>query len=745
MDQGSTISDPATGPKAPTEDGEDVVVTGDDPQISEADIREDPLLESLVFLCKYHGNPKTPESLKAGLPEAGPRMTPNLFVRAAERVGFRVRIVKRKLKSISPHVLPAVLMLEGDRAGILMQVKGGKATIVSPETGMTEETAKLKDLAKEYTGYAIFLRPEHSIEFDRRDDVREKPFSWFWGAIFDNWWTYAQVGVAAVFINMFALVSPFFIMMVYDRVVPNNAMDTLWVLATGVATVVLFDLILKTLRAYFIDAAGKKTDVIVACRVFDQVLDMKMSARPASAGAFANTLREFETLREFFTSATLAALIDLPFVFLFLAVLWLIAGNIVVILAIAVPVVLIYGILIQIPLSHVVRKNFRELEQKHGVLVETINGLETIKTVGAEARMRQLWEGVVGLTARSAQKSRSLSMSATNFTATAQQLTSVAVVVYGVHLIAEGEITVGALIACVMLGGRALAPLGQVAQLLTRLHQSLSSLRALNGIMKSPVERPANAAFLHRPEIKGGITFDKVSFTYPEREIPALSELSFDIAPGEHVGIIGRVGSGKSTIAKLILGVFEPGDGSILLDGTDTRQIDPADLRRHTGYVAQDPFLFRGSIKENITAAAPYMDDAEVLQAARLAGIDEFISANPMGFDLGVGERGEGLSGGQRQGITVARALLRKPNILVLDEPTSSMDANSEQALKASLHDYLAGRTLILVTHRASLLSFVDRVIVLDNGRLVADGPRDEVIASLKAGQVSGVPRPGEG
>lgn len=708
------------------------------PPVADTEVHEDPLLECLTFLTQYHGNPKSADVLMAGLPTPGSRLTPNLFVRAAERAGYRARIVKRRLGAISSFVLPAVLVLHDGRACVLARNKGKQtASVLIPEMGMVEAAVSLDELGRDYSGYAILVRPESRLDMHQIEEPAERPLSWFWGAIFANWWTYSQVALAAVFINLFGLVSPFFIMMVYDRVVPNNAIDTLWVLASGVATVIAFDLILKTLRAYFIDAAGKQTDVVVACRIFDQVLDMKMAARPASAGAFANTLREFETLREFFTSATLVAFIDLPFVLLFVAVLWVVCGPLVMVLAVAIPIVLLYGVFIQFPLNRVVRANFKESEQKHGVLVEVINGLETIKTVGAEARMRHLWEGVVGLTARSAQKSRALSSSGVNVAGTVQQLTSVAVVIYGVHLISQGEITVGALIACVMLGGRALAPLGQVAQLLTRFHQSVSSLRALNRIMKAPVERPAKNTFLHRPEIKGGIEFKGVTFTYPGRTEPALNSLNFAIREGEHVGIIGRVGSGKSTVAKIILGLFDPTDGTILFDGTDMRQIDPADLRRGIGYVAQEPFLFRGSVKDNITVAEPYADDAEILDAACLAGIDEFVSGTAVGYDLPVGERGEGLSGGQRQGITVARALLRKPSILILDEPTSSMDSRSEQALKASLNEYLHGRTLVLITHRASLLSFVDRIIVLDAGRIVADGPREQVLEALAAGRVT--------
>jgi ATP-binding cassette, subfamily C, bacterial LapB len=690
----------------------------------------------LVFLAKFHGKPRSADAMMTGLPANESRLSPTLFVRAAQRAGLNARIVKRRLSAIPKHVLPCVIALKDDRACIVQDYPNKKtARIILPETGFSEETVKIKELAKDFEGFAILVKPQYRLDPEAEKELRPKPTFWFWSSILSNWWTYSQVGLAAIFINLFALVSPLFIMTVYDRVIPNNAQETLWVLATGVVSVIIFDTILKTLRAYFIDAAGKKTDVTVATRIFDQVLDMQMKARPASAGAFANTLREFETLRDFFTSATLATLIDLPFSLLFIFILWLLSGSVALVLAVAVPVILFYSLLIQIPLSSVIKKNFKESELKHGVLVETINGLETIKSIGAEARMRGLWEGVVGLTARSSQKARALSVSAVNFAGMVQQLTSVAVVIYGVELISEGEITVGALIACVMLGGRALAPLGQVAQLLTRLNQSLSSLNALNQIMQAPVERPTEKQFLHRPQIKGEVVFDQVKFSYPGRDEPALQGVSFSIKAGERVGIIGRVGSGKSTIAKLLLGLFETDEGTVRVDGTDIRQIDPADLRRNIGYVAQEPFLFRGSIKDNITASAPHTEDQDVLTAAKVAGMEEFIQKLPVGFDLAVGERGEGLSGGQRQGITIARALLGKPNLLILDEPTSSMDPTSEAFLNKNIKEYLPGRTVILATHRMSMLAAVDRVILMDQGKVLADGPKVEVLQQLKTGK----------
>ncbi|MBF0587844.1 MAG: type I secretion system permease/ATPase [Magnetococcales bacterium] len=707
-------------------------------ELAASSYAEDPLLECLVHLTRYHGRPRSAEALSTGLPEFGERFSPRMFVRAAERNGFKARVVPREFKKISTDLLPIVIPFEDGEAGVLLDIDTEKqeVKIMLPAHAGSIENMEVAKLEALWSGYVILIQPENTIQFDRPEEAKRDTSSWFWGTLRQNWWIYGQVVLAAVFVNLFGLISPMFVMIVYDRVIPNNAQETLWVLAIGVLTVIVFDLILKTLRAFFIDYAGKRADILMGSRLFDQVLDMRLAGRPKSAGVFANTLREFESLREFFTSATLAAVIDLPFVFLFLVVLWLISGPVSVVLIAAVPLVLGYGFLLQYPLRSVVRKNLKESNIKHGVLVETINGLETIKAVGAEGRMRSLWEESLGATATSSQKSRALSTSGVNFTSWVQQTVSVCVMLYGVHLIGLNELTMGGLIASVMLGGRAIAPLAQVAQLLTRLNQSMASLKNLNEIMSAPVERSSDKTYLHRPTLEGDIEFRDVAFRYPGTEQDIFKDVSFRINPGESVGFIGRIGSGKSTLAKLILGLYEPTEGTVLADGVDLRQIDPADLRRNIGYVPQDPFLFQGTAKDNITAAAPFMEDAAVIRAAELAGIKDFLEQHPLGYDLPVGERGDGLSGGQRQGLTVARALLRLPNILVMDEPTSSMDAKSEQELRNQLRDYLSDRTMLLITHRASLLSFVDRIIVMDAGRIVADGPRAQVMEALKSGKL---------
>lgn len=697
---------------------------------------DDPLLACLTILSKMLNKPHSAESLVAGLPLVDNKLTPGLFSRAAERAGLRSKVVKRPLKKISNLVLPAVLLLSNTTACILLETKGKTARVIFPETDGAETEIPLKQLAEEYSGYAIFIKPAQQFDKRTQNSVIPRTSHWFWGTIMRFWPIYSEVFVASILVNMFALASPLFIMNVYDRVVPNHALETLWVLAIGVGTVFTFELLLRTLRGYFIDSAGKKADVILSATIFERVLGIKMSARSNSVGAFANNLHEFESFRDFFTSATLTTLIDLPFAFLFILVIWMLAGDLAYIPLAAIPLTILISFIFQIPLGRVIRQLFRHSGQKSATLIETLTGLETIKSLGAETPVQRKWEQNIGFIAKFSQRARLLSSTAVNLTTFIQQMTTIAVVVYGVFLITENEITMGALIASTILTGRALAPMGQLASILGRYHQSKAALHSLNTLMNLPVERPNGREFLHREAFKGGLQFKEVTFRYPEQPIDALSNVSFRIEPGEKVAIIGRIGSGKSSIEKLILGLYEPNAGAVLLDGTDLRQIDPVDLRRSVGYAPQDVVLFYGSVRDNIAIGAPYADDQAILKAAELAGVTEFVNRHPSGFDMQVGERGEGLSGGQRQSIAVARALLMDPPMLVLDEPTNAMDNSTEERFKSKLTQVLENKTLLLVTHRASLLNLVDRIIVMDQGKLVADGPREQIMTALKSGHI---------
>lgn len=560
---------------------------------------------------------------------------------------------------------------------------------------------------------------------------------WYWDIIGNSKSLYIMVIFASLFINLFALVSPLYIMNVYDRVIPNAAIETGWALGIGAILAFIFDFIFRTVRGYLIDFASRKNDVIAAGKIYDQVLDMKASGRPASSGAFANMLKEFDAVRDFVTSATVTALVDVPFTLLFLFFVYQLGGHIALILIGIIAIVMITGLVIQRALSHIVQRAQKTAQNRHGLLIETINGIETIKTAQGEDIFRGRYAKYLQDDARLAQQSRALSAFGTNFATFLQQITSVIIILNGMYLVQDNAMTVGGLIACVILGGRAISPVGQLANLLTRYHQANHALKTLDGIMSGETEKPKGTKALSRPNLSGEIKFEKVSFSYPQNEnMQALREVSFSVNKGEKVGIIGRVGSGKSTIAKLLLKLYEPESGMALMDGTDIRQIDPADIRRDIGYISQDIKLFQGSVRENISMAMPDATDDQILTASKAAGVHDFVARHPSGYDAQVGEGGGFLSGGQRQSVSFARAMIKNPNILLCDEPTNAMDVQSENAFTSYIREQAKDKTLILITHKHTMLSLVDRLILMHEGQVIMDGKRDEVIAALQSGKI---------
>ena len=555
---------------------------------------------------------------------------------------------------------------------------------------------------------------------------------WFWGAFRGNGWTYGQVVLAATVINVFSLASALFIMTVYDRVIPNNAIESLIALTIGMVIVLTFDFLLKTLRGYFIDVAGQNVDRAVGERLFDKVLTMSMSSRSGSSGAVAGQLREFEALRDFFTSATLVAIVDLPFIILFLFVIWLIGGPIVLAPALAVPFVLLAGGIIQPFLNRLTGRAYEDRQSKQGTLVEALSGLETIKSVAAGDMMRHRWSKAVADQTQTATQGRFLSQFAINAASLAQQAAQVGIVVFGVFLVTAGQLSMGALIACVILCSRTLAPLAQLANVLSRANHAWTAYRRIGALMGSEDEGAGPTVYLKRTALEGRIEFRDVAFSYPGQSAPALSDVNFIVQPGEKVAVLGRTGSGKSTVVRLIVGLYEPSSGAVMIDDTDVRQIDPADLRRAIGSVLQDVHLFSGTVRENIALDRPDVTDEDILRAAKISGVHDFIGGMPQGYGLVLKERGEGLSGGQRQALCMARALVASPDILILDEPTSMMDVASELQLIERLRWEIKDRTLLAVTHRGSMMKLVDRAIVLDRGKVVADGAKDRVLASLQ-------------
>lgn len=695
----------------------------------------DPLLESLVYLSAHHGRGRSASAIRAGLAYDAKGMGPGLFCQAAERMGLKAALLQKPaIAAIADTVLPVVLLLKEARALVLLRRRGDILDVYDPAKGRVREMDKNDHAA--YGGYALYVSPRPEFLNPETPDPQDMRRHWFWSVVRENRRLYGMVLIAAVLINLFALAGPLFIKNVYDRVIPNESIETGWALGIGALTVFVFDFILRNLRGYLIDIAGRRIDVLAGARIFDHLMDMRMAHRPRSSGAFANMLRDFDSVREFFTSATITGLVDLPFALFFIFIIYHLGGALAMILLGLTAIVMIAGALIHLHLKGVVRGAVRTAETKHGLLVESINGLETIKAVGADGHFRARYAAQMALNARYGQASRFWSGMGVNLASFAQQSASVLMVLAGMYLVRDGDMTVGSLIAAVILAGRALAPIGQVANLMARYHQAGSALRTLEAVMQSPVERPVGRVFLSRPHLKGAIAFENISFSYPGVARPVLQNVSFRIQAGERVGIIGRVGSGKSTIARLMMGLYEADEGVILLDETDTRQIDPADMRRAMAYIAQDVTLFTGSVRDNIAIGSPRASEEEILAAAQASGVHDFVARHPMGYDAPVGERGEGLSGGQRQAVALARALLSGPQIFVCDEPTNALDMQAEEAFKRTIREQTQGKTLVLITHRNSTLDLLDRLILIDQGRVVMDGPREKILAALAAGQV---------
>ncbi len=698
----------------------------------------DTLLECLLVVVQAHGGTLSRQAAIDGLPLPGNRLTPSLFHRAAKRAGFASSVVRKPLDKLNSALFPAVLLLNDEEACVLLgwQDEGRTARLVFPELGEAEALMPREELAGRYSGHAILARPEFRFDARTPEVGRVKHRHWFWGTLKDNTRLYRDVLLAAFMINVFAIAMPLFTMNVYDRVVPNHAIETLWMLSTGVLIVLVADLVLRTMRGYFLDLASSRVDVRLSSYIMERVLGLRMENRPLSAGSFAANLRSFETIRDFITSATVTAFIDVPFALIFLVVIGWIAWPLILPILFGMLVVLAYALTIHSKMHELSETTYRAGAMRNATLVESLVGLEAIKALGAEGVMQRKWESSANFLSRVGAQLRLLSSSTINVASWAQQIVNIVVVIAGVYLIADGNLTLGGLIASTMLASRAMAPISQVAGLLTQYHNAATALKSLDGILGQPVERPANSQFVTRQHFNGDIEFKDVEFKYPDQDIAALRNISLKIRAGEHVGILGRVGSGKTTLEKLILGLYQPTSGAVLVDGIDLRQLDPAELRRNIGYVPQDVTLFFGSLRDNLTISSPAADDAAVLRAAQVGGIIEFVNSHPKGFDMTVGERGESLSGGQRQAVAIARATINDPPILLMDEPTGSMDHSSEEEIKQRLRTFAAGKTMIVVTHRTSLLDLVDRIIVIDSGKIVADGPKAQVVEALRQGRI---------
>jgi ATP-binding cassette subfamily C protein LapB len=698
---------------------------------------DDPLLDCLLILCALHNKSASRSTLTAGLPLPNHRLNVDLLPRAAARAGLQARLLKRDLNNLPAIALPAMLLLRDNRAAVLLGwTDEGKARLLLSETEGGEVTAEREALLEDYTGYTLFAQPRHRYDV-HHGSLIPRTKAWFKDTVFLSKRMYIDAIGASLLINLIALATPLFTMNVYDRVVPNQAEATLWVLVIGISGAFIFDLILKTLRGVCLDMAGKKTDLIVSATLFERITGMSMKARPARIGSFAQNIHEFQSLRDFLASLTLTSLIDLPFTLIILLVIAIIGGHLVWVPIIAFPIALVIAWAMQKPLAENIERTLKLASERQASLVETLGGLDAIKVNNAQGERQYAWEQTIGTLSRLEMRSKVLASLASNITALIQQVSGVVVVTFGVYQIIDGNLSMGGLIACYMLSSRALAPMGQLAGLIARYQQARLTMATTDSMMNLPQERQENERPLNRARLEGAIEFRGVDFAYPNQQHMTLHGINIKIKPGEKVGIIGRSGSGKSSLEKLIVGLYEPSEGSILVDGVDMQQLDVSDLRHNIGYVPQDIHLFSGTLRTNLLSGARYVEDDVMLRAAEMSGVHDFARIHPDGYDLQVGERGLQLSGGQRQAVAIARALLLDPPILVLDEPTSAMDNASEERLKQLLAPAISRKTVLLVTHRASMLSLIDRLIIVDQGQIVADGPKETVMDALKRGQVS--------
>ncbi|WP_162844056.1 type I secretion system permease/ATPase [Sinobacterium caligoides] len=697
----------------------------------------DPLLNCLDFMCRYYGVALTEEDLTAGLPVVDNKLTPSLFIRAAEQHEFSSQLLRKPLLKLNKHLFPVVLLLRENHACVLMDVQGEIAHVVLAELKQGVTKIPLAELESLYLGRCLLLKPSYRYDAERKNFIPETTGHWFWSCLRRDRFIFSEVLLASLMINLFALASPLFVMNVYDRIVPNNSLDSLWVLATGMAVVITFDLFLRSIRSYFLDSSAKRADNILSAHIYQRVLSVETKSRPKQAGAMANHLHEFDSLREFITSNAMTLIVDLPFTLIFLLIIGQVGGPLVWVPATVFCVVVLCMYFIKRAAQGPIDDLQQVTSQKQAKLIETLLCAETIKSYRAEGMFQQGWERIIRAISQKSYRVRMLANLSTTLCSTAQQLSTVAVVVGGVYLIGAGELTMGGLIACSLLSSRSLMPVGQLSGMMGRMTQFKRSLLMLDDIMARPCEDDVDTPYFNKSTIEGNIAFGEVDFSYPDAPLKALDKVSLEIKAGERLAILGRVGSGKSTLEKLIMRFYLAEQGRVTIDGIDIAKLHPATLRKHIGYIPQEISLVSGTVRDNIIIGAPLAEDEEMYRAAVLAGLQPFIEEHPHGFNAQVGEGGRNLSGGQRQMIAIARALLLDPPILLMDEPTHSMDSSTEKYFTRVISELVKkqGKTLILITHKASLLTLVDRVLLMEQGRIVTDSAKEAFLAAVGNGQ----------
>ncbi|MHA3980606.1 type I secretion system permease/ATPase [Halovulum sp. GXIMD14794] len=692
----------------------------------------DPLILGLVELCRVQGVSTSPVQLTDGLPRAvGEAMTADLATLALRRANMSCRISREPLANIPEHSLPALLFLKDGGTVVLEKINHRQGVVILPAAGGGRALWSREQIDRVHDGRVLVSRPI-DIVGDKLDTPRESRGHWILGPVLGNWSIYRDVMLASFAANILAVATALFSMQVYDRVVPNNAFDTLWVLASGVAIAIALELVLRIMRASLVDVSGRDLDLRLSAQLFDKVTNMRLEHQPASTGVFANQVRDFATVREFFTSGTVTAICDLPFVLIFLGVIWMIGGPIAAVVLAGVVLTVLPGLLMQRRLAAASRENTREAAALNGLLLETISNLETVKAARAEGRLQRAHAQLTATMATTAIRTRGLTNIMTQIVSTAQKFAYAGVIICGVYLISAGQLTVGSLIACSLLSSRTMSPMGQVAGLLARWQHVRAAMEGLDVIMKLPVERPSDRHFVRAPALKGHYVLEDVTYRHDPQAPPVISIPTLDIAEGERVALLGGNGAGKSTLMKLLAGMFDPQTGTVLVDDLALGQIDPIDRRRQIGYLPQQVALFQGTLRDNLLLDHGLHSDDELLAALDAVGLGTFVRRHVRGLDLQI-HGNANVSGGQRQAIGLARVLLQDPKIVILDEPTSAFDHVTEAKVIAHMKQWLTGRTVIISTHKRELLALTERAVVLKDGRVARDGDLLKILNAARA------------
>ncbi|MEM0948601.1 MAG: type I secretion system permease/ATPase [Pseudomonadota bacterium] len=693
-------------------------------------------LNTAGWMARHHSLPYSEVAVRDRLPEGFGAEGPDGLVRALEAVGLKARVLTRSLGRIDPGSLPAVLIRRDGRYAILvgLDAAGKQAVIVDPVTEDAEELS-FRQLRRLVRRKVLLTAPKTAVTASRLSPdaaaIDTGEGHWLWSELGRHREAWLQVLLVALGVNLASLAVPIFVMNVFDRVIPNLAFVTLVTLAIGVALALGLDLILRLLRGAIIQRVSRRADLALASRLFAIAMRQRILSRQGGAAGAITNIRDFEAVRDFFTSSTVVSLIDLAFIGVFIAVLSIIVGPLAWVPAAAIPVILIMALIAQVPIARSVRQSQQMNVKRNVVLIETLAGLETVKSVGAEPVLQREWENAVAASSRVNARTRNWSTFTSSATAFVQQAVSVTIIVWGVFLVSEGTISLGALVAANILAGRALAPLAGIAQTIFRANFAIWSVRSIDMFLKTEVEQ-REALRSDLSVRRGAVTLDGINFTYPGAQVQAVTDFSAAFEPGTATALLGRIGSGKSTLGRLINGTYRADSGTILVDGHEIAQYEPAELRNGIGYLPQDPVLFTGTLRENLIVGMPAASDDDIMRALFFSGIDTFVAELPDGLNFFAGEKGERLSGGQRQAVGLARVLLRQPKFLFLDEPTNAMDHQTEGLVTARLAELRAeGTGLILSTHRMSLAAIADRFIVIDKGRKILDGPKDEVMKRL--------------